>query len=69
MLVASCVTQTSSGLVVTAASPFADHWPVTVAGRRAGAPDSSIGVLCCVDIIVASSLLLVSDDFCCRNCH
>ena len=41
-----CVTQTSSGLVVTAASPLADHWPVIVAGGRAGAPDPSIGVLC-----------------------
>ena len=47
VLVASCVTQTSSGLVVTAASPLADHWPVIVAGGRAGAPNSSIGVLCC----------------------
>ena len=33
--------------------PMAGHWPVIVAGGRAGAPDSSIGVLYCIDIIVA----------------
>ena len=27
--------------------PMAGHWPVIVAGGRAGAPDPSIGVLCC----------------------
>ena len=38
---------------------MAGHWPVIVAGGRAGAPDPSISVLCCIDIIVAISLLLV----------
>ena len=63
VLVASCVTQTSSGLVVTAASPLADHWPVIVAGGRAGAPNPSIGVLIVgFDIIVCKFFVACSDN-------